>query len=141
MSQRQRASLEKQLAKNRAERIVGGTLAVAILGGAAVQFTTRGGDGEDAPVADTAQVSMTEFGFDPDPIVLPSGDGAQLEVVNDGAVAHDLVVGELGKGTPDLDPGVSMVLDLSAQPAGTYRVVCDLPGHTEAGMVTELVLE
>jgi uncharacterized cupredoxin-like copper-binding protein len=34
-----------------------------------------------------------------------------------------------------------MVLDLSDQPAGTYRVVCDLPGHTEAGMVTELVLE
>jgi len=34
-----------------------------------------------------------------------------------------------------------MVLDLTGQPAGTYRVVCDLPGHTEAGMVTELTIE
>lgn len=86
------------------------------------------------------RVSMTEFAFDADPIVLPQGGGALLDVVNDGNVVHDLVIGDLGKGTPDLPPGGSMTLDLSDQPAGTYRVVCDLPGHTEAGMVTELVI-
>ena len=85
-------------------------------------------------------MSMTEFAFDPDPIVLQRGQDARLEVVNDGKVAHDLLISALGKGTPDLPPGQRMVLDLSNQPAGTYRVVCDLPGHTEAGMVTELIL-
>jgi len=71
----------------------------------------------------------------------PPPAGARLEVVNDGTTGHDLLIGELGKGTPDLPPGESTVLDLSDQPPGTYRVVCDLPGHTEAGMVTELTLE
>jgi plastocyanin len=102
---------------------------------------TAGGD-DDATAdgtGDAQRVSMTEFAFDPDPIVLEAGD-ARLEVVNDGAVAHDLVINELGKGTPDLPAGERMVVDLSDQPAGTYRVVCDLPGHTEAGMVTELTL-
>lgn len=98
-----------------------------------------GSDSSGAP--DTVRVSMTDFAFDPDPIVLAAGDDARLVVVNDGAVAHDLVVGPLGKGTPEMEAGETIELDLSGQPAGTYRVVCDLPGHIEAGMVTELTLE
>ncbi len=99
--------------------------------------TDSGGGGGES--GNGLRVSMTEFAYDPDPIPLP--DSGILDVVNDGAVAHDLVIGELGKGTPELGPGKSMVLDLSDQPSGTYRVVCDLPGHIEAGMVTELIIE
>jgi len=83
---------------------------------------------------------MTEFAFSPDPIVVPKGEAGAIEVVNDGMVNHNLLVAQLGKGAPDLAPGQRFVLDLSDQPAGTYRVVCDLPGHTEAGMVTEITL-
>ncbi len=116
-------------------------LGVVLLAVVAVVVTSGGGGagGGGASGSGTVRVSMTEFAFDPDPIVLTRGD-ARLDVVNDGAVAHDLVIGQLGKGTPDLPPGERMVLDLSDQPAGTYQVVCDLPGHTEAGMVTELTL-
>lgn len=99
-----------------------------------------GADRASDPAAGATRVSMTEFEFHPAPIVLPSGADGRLEVVNDGMIAHDLVVTELGKGTPDLRPGQSVVLDLSDQPPGTYRVVCDITGHTEAGMVTELTL-
>lgn len=139
MGQRQREVARKQAARRRDLRIVVGGVLLAVLAGAVLVLTSGDGDGAPTP-AEGARVSMTEFAFDPDPIVLPSGDGATLEVVNDGAVPHDLLIGALGKGTPDLAPGDSMVLDLSDQPAGTYRVVCDLPGHTEAGMVTELTL-
>lgn len=83
---------------------------------------------------------MTEFAFDPDPIVL-SGDEKALTVVNDGAVPHDLVVPELGKGTPDLPAGGELTIDLSDAPRGTYEVICDIPGHREAGMESELVIE
>lgn len=116
---------------------------MTVLAAGAVLLVTGSGSGDDGAgaAAGGLRISMTEFAFEPDPLVLATGDGASLEVVNDGEVAHDLVIGELGKGTPDLAPGASMVLDLSDQPAGTYRVLCDLPGHTEAGMVTELTLE
>lgn len=118
---------------------------VVVLAAAAVLVTSVMGGGDDGDGATGGAggsiVSMTDFAFDPDPIVLEAGDGTRLKVVNDGTVPHDLLVVELGKGTPDLAPGQSMEIDLSDQPAGTYRVVCDLPGHTEAGMVTELVLQ
>jgi uncharacterized cupredoxin-like copper-binding protein len=138
MSQQQRARVQQQAARRRAGWTAGAIVTAVVLA-AAVLLLTTGGDG-DGPAGDTTSVSMTEFAFDPDPIVLTSGPTARLEVVNDGEVPHDLLVGELGKGTPDLEPGDSMVLDLTDQPPGTYRVVCDLPGHTEAGMVTELTL-
>ena len=96
-------------------------------------------DGVGAPGSGT-RVSMTDFAFDPDPLVLSSEDGL-VTVVNDGAVAHDLVVPALGKGTPDLPPDAELTIDLSGQPPGTYEVVCDIPGHREAGMVSQLVIE
>jgi uncharacterized cupredoxin-like copper-binding protein len=137
MSQQQRARAQ-QAARRRAG-LTAGAIVTTLVVAAAVALLTIGDDG-DGPAGDTTRVSMTEFAFDPDPIVLASGATARLEVVNDGEVPHDLLVGELGKGTPDLEPGASMILDLTDQPPGTYRVVCDLPGHTEAGMVTELTL-
>lgn len=146
MSQRSRQDrVHQEQRRTRGKRAAGlGVLLLLLaLGGLALASAF----GSDSPSADkggaasgTVRVSMTEFAFDPDPIVLQHGPGARLEVVNDGTTAHDLLIGRLGKGTPDLPPGQRMVLDLSAQPAGTYRVVCDLPGHTEAGMVTELIL-
>jgi uncharacterized cupredoxin-like copper-binding protein len=45
-----------------------------------------------------------------------------------------------GKGVPDLAPGESATLDLRGIEPGRYQVVCDLTGHEEAGMVTELVV-
>jgi plastocyanin len=110
------------------------TATAALLAGCGDADDEGGGGGGDG-----LPVSMTEFAYDPNPIVLPSGE-TKLDVVNDGQVAHDLVIGELGKGTIELAPGERQVLDLSDQPAGTYRVVCDLPGHIEAGMVSELTI-
>jgi len=119
--------------------IVGGVVAVVVLA-VVVVLATSGSDDEDSGgTGEELRISMTEFAFSPDPIVVDRAD-ARLDVVNDGAVDHNLLVGELGKGTPILVPGQSGILDLTDQPAGTYRVVCDLPGHIEAGMVTELTL-
>lgn len=120
----------------RATRLTAVVLAAASLAAGCGDTDDSGGGGGGG---DGLHVSMTEFTYDPNPIVLPSGE-TKLDVVNDGQVAHDLVIGELGKGTIELAPGQSMVLDLSGQPAGTYRVVCDLPGHIEAGMVSEITI-
>ena len=146
MGQRARQAQQQLDRRSRQRRTIAVVVLVVFVAGALLLFGSRLGSdsgSEDGATAasSTVRVAMTEFAFSPNPIVLRSGDDARLEVVNDGAVPHDLVILKLGKGTPDLPPGQSMVLDLSNQPEGTYRVVCDLPGHTEAGMVTELTLE
>ena len=97
-------------------------------------------DGDDATTPAASQtVSMVEMAFEPDPIEAGAG-AAVLRVVNDGAVDHSLVVQGAGKGTPDLAPGEELTLDLSALEAGSYRVICDIAGHVEAGMETTLIL-
>lgn len=100
-----------------------------------------GDDGSDtAEPGSGIRVSMTDYAFDPDPLVL-SGDDKVVTIVNDGELPHDFVVPELGKGTPDLPPGGELTIDFSDQPPGTYDVLCDITGHAEAGMVSELVIE
>lgn len=144
MSQRARRAQAHRAQRRGQVRVLGAVglgIAVAALAvGIAGWAGSRGDSTDSPPDGKTLRVSMTEFAFDPDPIVSEHGAEARFEVVNDGAVPHNLLISALGKGTPDLPPGQSMVLDLSNQPAGTYRVVCDLPGHTAAGMVTELIL-
>jgi manganese oxidase len=89
--------------------------------------------GASAPVA----VTMTEYAFTPSAITVPLG--GSLAVSNGGAIAHNLSI-EGGPATADLSPGQSETLDLSDLPAGTYRVVCTIPGHESSGMVAELTI-
>ncbi|MGH9085815.1 MAG: cupredoxin domain-containing protein [Acidimicrobiales bacterium] len=120
---------------------IGAMLAVAIGVGVLLALLMGGdddGDGDATP-AGTQTVSMVEMAFEPDPIEAEAGN-AVLRVVNDGAVEHSLVVQGAGKGTPDLEPDQEMTLDLRELEAGSYRVICDIPGHVEAGMVTTLNL-
>ena len=86
---------------------------------------------------DALRVTMTEYAYAPAPIVVEAGQ--EIEVVNDGALVHSLLVVELAKGV-ELQPGASGSLRLPAGETGTFRVICDIPGHQEQGMVTELVV-
>ncbi|HEY9558542.1 MAG TPA: cupredoxin domain-containing protein [Acidimicrobiales bacterium] len=140
MSRREQERLDAQ---RRRRALLAWVAGGAVLAGAAVLAGivvggAAGGDGDG--VSADVTVSMTDFAFDPDPIVL-SGDDRAIKVVNDGTVEHDLFVPELGKGTPELDPGEELTIDFAGQPAGTYQVVCHIDGHSEAGMVTELIIE
>lgn len=113
-------------------------VAVAVL---AVIAATRG-DGAaaaagDAGHAQTASVTLTEFAIGGD-LELDPGL-IQLEVVNEGAVIHNLEL-DGGPSTPDLDSGESAVLDLGELEAGTYTIFCNIPGHREAGMDARLVV-
>ena len=111
--------------------------AVALL--VLITFVTVSTLDDGAPAGGAADVSMVEMAFVPDPIDLAVSE-ARLRIVNDGEVPHSLVITELGKGTPDLEPGAELTLDLTDQAPGTYAVICDVPGHLEAGMETTLTL-
>jgi plastocyanin len=88
-----------------------------------------------APVA----VALSEFEISPATITAGTGK-VVLSVTNDGTMAHNLQVKGLGKKTADLAAGQSATLDLGEVAAGTYTVVCTIPGHEAAGMTATLVV-
>lgn len=63
-----------------------------------------------------------------------------VEVVNEGAIVHNLVLVDGDRRTPDLQAGESARLDLGRLEPGEYVLVCDIPGHRQAGMETTLTV-
>jgi len=102
------------------------------------------GDGADSEVAAAtaaevvAPVSLTEFAIDGD-LVVPPGE-VTLDVRNDGAIQHNLVF-EGRIRTAELNANDSEALALGTLAAGSYEILCDIPGHAEAGMKATLVVQ
>lgn len=86
-----------------------------------------------------AEVSLTEFKFEPSTVTVNAGK-VLFHFTNNGAVEHTVLIPELSKGTPMIRPGVDYDVELDL-PAGTYDVICDVPGHKEAGMTMTLIVK
>ena len=84
----------------------------------------------------TAHVGLTEFKIDP--AGLEVAKGGVLHVQNDGSTAHNLSVVDTDLVTADLSAGQAEELDVSSLAAGSYEVVCLIPGHADAGMKAPL---
>jgi iron uptake system component EfeO len=95
-----------------------------------------GSGGGSGQPAGSIKVTMTEFKFDPSAIDARSGS-VTFYLVNSGAVAHDLVVesqgGQRMSGSSLVQPGGTSVFSINLT-AGSYRIVCDQPGHEANGM-------
>jgi uncharacterized cupredoxin-like copper-binding protein len=109
-------------------------LALAACGG--------GGGGGAAQPAGSTKVTMSEFKFTPNAIDVKSD--ATLFLVNDGSVAHDLAVadtsGAVKARSSLVQPGNSTTFAIGSLPAGSYQVLCDVPGHKDAGMTGKLTV-
>lgn len=90
---------------------------------------------DDRPEA--VEVVMTDFAFEPSS--LEAVPGQRLHVSNEGSVTHSLVIVGLGKGV-ELPPGADAEMRLPFDSAGEHRLVCDIPGHAEAGMTGHLTI-
>ena len=66
--------------------------------------------------------------------------GGSVEVVNVGAIPHDLVVEGTDLGTPMLDPGETYTFEVGDLEPGVYTVYCTVAGHREAGMEGTLTI-
>jgi len=67
-----------------------------------------------------------------------SSNSGSATISNDGAISHSYLIVDLAKGT-EVAPGEEGTLTIADDAtAGTYRVICDLPGHVEEGMVGTL---
>jgi len=87
--------------------------------------------------AHVATLVLTEFSISGD-LTVPAGH-VILNVVNKGNVDHNVRVAG-GDITPDLARDESATLDLGVLEPGTYELICELPGHKEAGMVATLTV-
>ncbi len=87
-----------------------------------------------APVAAPSEVRVDIDEMDVRPGELTVAAGGSVEVVNVGAIPHDLVVEGHDVGTPMLDAGESYTFDTAELQPGVYTVLCTVPGHREAGM-------
>jgi FtsP/CotA-like multicopper oxidase with cupredoxin domain/plastocyanin len=85
----------------------------------------------------TAEVNLTEFSISGE-LAVPVGQ-VSLRVTNSGTVAHNLSLVD-GPSTPDLSPGDNSTLNLGELSAGTYQLLCKIPGHESSGMTAFLTV-
>jgi uncharacterized cupredoxin-like copper-binding protein len=116
--------------------LVGAVAVVGIVG--LFQDDDGGSSGGSAAASSSVDVSLTEFSIDGN-LTATSGD-VSLNVANDGSIEHDLVVRETGEKTPLLASGETATLALGSLAPGSYELFCDVAGHAESGMVSDLVV-
>jgi FtsP/CotA-like multicopper oxidase with cupredoxin domain len=84
-------------------------------------------------------VTLEEFKITPATITVTSGTG-MLRVTNKGTMAHNLTVVGQNLATSNINPGGNQTLDVMSLAAGSYQVICSVPGHAQSGMTATLVV-
>jgi nitrite reductase (NO-forming) len=133
---------------SRADRYFAATAAFALLAlvasfiaiGAGVAALT-GDDGQAVAAGEpvTLEITLGDLFVEPSEITVPAGTDLTLVVTNDGAMPHDLQLGD-GTGTPMLAPGESVEQSFGVL-SSTTQAWCTVPGHKEAGMVLDIIVE
>lgn len=100
-----------------------------------------------APAGQSTTVEITVearkgFKFHPDRIEAPAGKKVMLTLENTtGVMGHNLRIPEFDVMTETITPGESDTVRFTAGDTGTYEFRCEVPGHAQAGMVGELIVQ
>jgi manganese oxidase len=97
-----------------------------------------GSTGSGAGDATTLSVELSEFAFTGD-LTAPAGR-VMIDVSNGGSMEHNLTLVDPNVQGTNLAPGASETLDLGELAAGTYQLICTVPGHADSGMTADLVI-
>ena len=141
------------MARRTAAHIIGARMrrALTLVALTAAVLTGCGGDddgGGEAAVTvkgdQPVEVTATEYEFSPSSIVVqkPSGP-VEIELTNDGAVAHDLKVRDGGDeigGTAIFGPNQTQSGKVDLEP-GSYEFYCSVGDHEALGMKGTLEVE
>ena len=126
---------------NKALAALASILAVAALLIATVAVLrggTGGGGAAEEAKAEAIKVELGDIFIKPKSLSAKAGSDVTLEVTNTGKLEHDLGI-KGGAKTAMLKPGEKATLKLP-NVSGTVSLICSVPGHAEAGMVTELTV-
>jgi nitrite reductase (NO-forming) len=105
---------------------------VAIALGDTSSSGSEGGGGG----VETFEIELGDLFVKPSSIDVPAGTEVVVNVTNNGAMAHDLKLGD-ETGTDMLQPGQSQEVSLGVVDE-TTQAWCTVPGHKEAGMVLDI---
>jgi uncharacterized cupredoxin-like copper-binding protein len=130
-------------------------LLVVVVLGAACAGQRTGGQASPAPTTEEVSVTEEDFSISDSPGSAPAGE-VRFNIRNEGPSTHELVVirtdlleaelptskGVVDEGAEgvevateeeDIAPDASASLTVDLEP-GTYVLICNLPGHYQAGM-------
>lgn len=144
------------------------TLSAAVLFAAGAAFAAGSGQhshgdmpagkpGDPGQVDRTIEIRMVEtdggMGYEPAALEVKKGETIRLDVLNDGALEHEIVLGteesnlahqaemaemaDMAHDDPNalrLEPGARGELIWTFTQDGTFQFACLIPGHYEAGM-------
>lgn len=104
--------------------------------------------GEDAPTpaAETNaelpafELRMGDNYFEPTELRIPAGTDVAINLVNIGMSDHQFRIDDLGIESDVVGSGQTGQIIVNI-PEGTYQYHCPIPGHTEAGMVGQLIAD
>ena len=108
-------------------------------------------------------VEMTDFAYSPSSMTVPAGQPVTLTVNNTGNIEHDFVVEKIDVTTEVIQdngsnahhthgaeqnydlhvsarPGEATIVQVTIAKPGTYKIICSIEGHEEAGMIGELTV-
>lgn len=86
-------------------------------------------------------VTATEFKFDPSQITVEKGQRVEVAFQNKGGVTHNFTIPDLNVKSKDIAPGQTDRVEFTPDRSGTFKIVCTIPGHEEAGMVGQLIVQ
>ncbi|MFO7273902.1 MAG: cupredoxin domain-containing protein [Bacillota bacterium] len=83
-----------------------------------------------------------EMKFTPDVLEANKGDTLKITLINkDPAVAHNFLIPSLNVNSGQIPSGQTKVIEVKATQTGEHDIICDVPGHREAGMVGKLIVK
>jgi plastocyanin len=97
-------------------------------------------NGDAAPAQTEFDIDMVDIAYEPDRITVPAGEPVTLNFTNGGNLEHDFVLDEQGIDTDNLQPGETLTVQLDPL-SESVVAYCSVPGHREAGMELEIVVE
>jgi plastocyanin len=114
-----------------------GVAAASLLVAGTVMAADRALDATATPLAVTAR----DIRFQPADVRVEADRFAVLTFTNDDPVFHDWSVEGLENVDVPARPGQTARLRFRIDEPGTYRILCTVPGHADAGMTGVLVVE
>ena len=98
--------------------------------------------GANQAAGQAVTVTLTDMQFSPATVRIKAGTPVTLVAANKGVLDHNWQV-QIGTETVQIDarPGQTATKTFTPATAGTYTVVCTVPGHEPAGMKGTLVVE
>jgi len=96
---------------------------------------------EAAPAGGGTAISVetVDLAFNPKELTGAANQDVVITITNNGALAHDFSIPDLGITSKMLNPGESTTVTVNAA-AGTYNFECTVPGHAAAGMTGTITL-